>query len=211
MKITKYIHACIFLDKDGKRLVIDPGEYTELPEDISNIGVIFLTHVHADHVGVENIKKIVAANPGVKIYGLEDALSTLKDLDAELIAIKGTGVTEAGGYSIKYFAHDHAIIYESVPCQNLGVLIDNALYYPGDSYHLIEDKVEVVAVPISGPWSKTSDAIDFSKAMKSKRFFGTHDAHASERGQESQGTWISRFFGEDKKWESLKVGESLQT
>ncbi len=31
MEITKYEHACLLINKNGARLLIDPGNYTNLP------------------------------------------------------------------------------------------------------------------------------------------------------------------------------------
>ena len=40
MKLTKYSHACIRLEKDGTVLVLDPGNFSELPE------ALYLSLIH---------------------------------------------------------------------------------------------------------------------------------------------------------------------
>ncbi len=50
MKLTKYEHACVFLENDdGDKVVIDPGIFTNLPGDLSRIVAIVITHEHPDH------------------------------------------------------------------------------------------------------------------------------------------------------------------
>ena len=66
MQLTKYDHACLLIDKDNARLLIDPGEYTDLPDNLANIGTIVITHEHADHLGVSNLRKVLEQSPQTK-------------------------------------------------------------------------------------------------------------------------------------------------
>ena len=49
MQITKYTHACVRLEQDGRVLVIDPGEWSE-PEALDGAAAVLVTHEHADHI-----------------------------------------------------------------------------------------------------------------------------------------------------------------
>jgi L-ascorbate metabolism protein UlaG (beta-lactamase superfamily) len=146
MKITKYNHACMFVEENGKKLVIDPGDLTELPEDISNITVIVVTHIHPDHLGVENIKKLVAANPDLTIVANIDVLQQLSDVDVKKEQVDAGIVKKIGGFDLELFTGDHAVIYKTSPCKNLRVVVNNKLYSPGDSYVPLGRKVAAVAV-----------------------------------------------------------------
>jgi hypothetical protein len=48
MRLTKHGHACVTVEKDGRRIVLDPGELT--PED-ATVGAeaVLITHEHFDH------------------------------------------------------------------------------------------------------------------------------------------------------------------
>ena len=50
MELVKHGHACVSLGKAGRRLVIDPGAWTE-PEALREADAVLVTHDHVDHVG----------------------------------------------------------------------------------------------------------------------------------------------------------------
>ena len=62
MRITKLGHACLELEKDGQRLIIDPGFYTEPMGDVQNVVAIVITHQHDDHCFAEQVLSIRATS-----------------------------------------------------------------------------------------------------------------------------------------------------
>jgi hypothetical protein len=66
---------------------------------------------------------------------------------------------------------------------NVGVMINETLYYPGDSFVLPGQPVQILALPIGAPWLKISESIDFLVAIKPKMVFPTHDAVLSAIGK----------------------------
>ena len=62
MKITKYAQACILIETNGKRILIDPGylEYTEsLLDEWKDIDILLVTHKHRDHCHLPAIQEIL--------------------------------------------------------------------------------------------------------------------------------------------------------
>jgi len=58
IKITKYIHSCLLFEKDGFKLLFDPGKFTFAeglvsPEMFSDISAVIITHNHPDHLDTE--------------------------------------------------------------------------------------------------------------------------------------------------------------
>ena len=43
--------------------------------------------------------------------------------------------------------------------------------------------VDIVAVPLWGPWAATRETIDFTRAVAAPEGFGIHDALLSDRGR----------------------------
>ena len=184
MKITKYGHACLLVEKAGRQIIIDPGSFSKLPTDLSNTEAIVITHIHFDHLDESNLKLILAANPKAKLYGPSDVIEACRSLSVETVPVDEDMQIEVAGMELSFYNVDHAIIYECSPCRNLALKIDDQLYYPGDSLHVIDEPVKAVAVPLSAPWLKTSEHIDFALMMKAETIFPVHDALLNGNGQQ---------------------------
>lgn len=63
-------------------------------------------------------------------------------------------------------------------------MINKHLYYPGDSFAIPEQQqIDTLALPVSAPWMKMSEAMDFCKTINAKLVFPTHDAILSDAGK----------------------------
>ncbi len=92
---------------------------------------------------------------------------------------------EVGAFTLRFFGGTHAVIHSSIPTiDNVGVLVNDTFYYPGDSYAVPEGvEVGTLAAPLGAPWLKIGDAIDYVLAVKPRRAFGTHDMTLSVIGK----------------------------
>jgi hypothetical protein len=99
---------------------------------------------------------------------------------------------QVGPFTLEFFGGNHAVIHPSMPQnQNVGVLVNNTLYYPGDSFSEPGKAVKVLAAPAGGPWMKISEAMDFITAVKPALAFPTHDAVLSDGGQQVNDSMLS--------------------
>lgn len=198
MRITKYTHACVRLEHDGRVLVIDPGTWSE-PVALAGADAVLVTHEHADHIDVLRLVGL-----GVPVYA---------PLDANIARLDITGVSSgeeftAAGFRVRAVGGRHAFIYGGQPdCANLGYIIDEAVYHPGDSLHVPEQPIDTLLVPAQGSWMKTAEAIDFVKAITPQRAFAIHDAQINDRGLSSVNGWLSEET--DSGYRYLAPGESL--
>ena len=88
-----------------------------------------------------------------------------------------------GPFNLEFFGGEHATIHPDIPVVgNIGVMINDSLYYPGDSFSVPTKPVKILALPVSAPWMKISDMIDFLRAIKPVLAFPTHDAILSDSG-----------------------------
>ena len=106
----------------------------------------------------------------------------------------------------------HEVIHSSIPViENVGVLINDALYYPGDSYAVPEGvAVDTLAAPLGAPWLRIGDAMDYVLAVKPRRAFGTHDMTLSVIGKNMHRQrlqWATEQGGGE--FLPLEPGESL--
>ena len=165
MKITKFEHAFLQVEQSSQQLLIDPGIYSaELPA-LENVVGIVLTHQHDDHSYLPHIAAIKAQFPSAKIFGPADVAAKLGEIACEVVT-HGSHV-EVGEYKLDFFGDLHQEIHRSIPLvQNVGVLVNSKLYYPGDSYTQCDYPYELLACPSAAPWMKISDLIDFVEAAK---------------------------------------------
>lgn len=183
MKLTKFEHACFVLESEGKSLVVDPGGYTRdfaVPDDVV---AIVITHEHGDHISIEHIESILAKNEGVKIFAHESITNTLEAYDAQAVSAGDTMQVE--GFKLEFFGGEHARIFPDVaPIPNVGVLINDNLYYPGDSFALPTKPIKTLALPVAAPWQKASEVITYLRDIPVPLVvFPTHDAIYSRAGK----------------------------
>ena len=87
------------------------------------------------------------------------------------------------GFSLRFFGGTHAEIHSSIPLvDNVGVMVDDAFYYPGDSYAVPDRPVELLATPCGAPWLKIGEAMDFVLSVAPRRTFATHEQPISAFG-----------------------------
>ena len=79
MKLTKYGHACVRLEKDGNVLVVDPGPSPRARSSTAPAPVL-ITHEHIDHLTSSGSR---AASPGLEIWTCEAVAAQLVDLPGE--------------------------------------------------------------------------------------------------------------------------------
>ncbi len=212
MKLTKYGHACAIIENDeGNKVVIDAGEWTELPEDLNNIEAVVCTHVHGDHTSAENVQKILNANPNVVVYANSESMEVLADVACKKVVVDSDKVEQVSGYELSLYFLDHAIIWQNSPCRNLAVKVNDFYYYPGDSFHIIEEPVEIAGVPVSAPWLKMSEAIQFVYDVKAEKVTPTHNGILNDNGHMIVHNWLNNIIADTgKKLLLLKNGESIQ-
>jgi len=212
MKITKYEHACLLVEALDQKLIIDPGMFAEsLPQDLKEVHAVVVTHIHSDHLDKERLQAIVVANPEVTVFAPQDVLDEIQEIEAKK-ELAETGVSHtAGSFALEFFGHDHAVIYEKVPCENVGVMVNKTLYYPGDSFTKPNgDKIPLLALPAGAPWMKVGEAMDFMKAVMPGSVFPTHNAVYSEAGAMFTDTWLSQqAMALGAEYKVLKPGDSI--
>ena len=182
MKITKFEHACMVVQKGASSLIIDPGAFTTPLTDITGVVAIVITHEHADHWTPEQLKRILERNPDARILGPGGVLAAATDFKVERVT-HGDEL-EIGDFRLSFFCEKHAVIHESIPVvDNVAVLIDDGFYYAGDSYTVPSVPIQTLAVPIGAPWLKIGEAMDYVLAVAPRRSFPVHEAVLSQIGK----------------------------
>ncbi|CAN5644991.1 MBL fold metallo-hydrolase [soil metagenome] len=182
MQVTKYEHACLLIEEQGQRIIIDPGIFSgSALHETRNIRAIVVTHIHPDHFDPDKLSEITHINPECTIYTTQEVKAQLANSSVK--AITAGDVVKTGPFKLEFFGVKHATIHSSLPvAQNTGVMVNDSLYYPGDSFTVPSKPVRVLALPAVAPWAKIAESIDFMLALEPKVVFPTHNALLSKEG-----------------------------
>lgn len=210
MKITKLEHSGIIFEKNGKKIVCDPVEFTEKLPEMENVVAVVITHKHGDHLQVEKLKEILEKNPEARVFTTSDTVSEVPRAEV----VRNGDEIKVDEFELKFFGKDHASIVPGVvPCENVGVVVDGKFVNPGDSFDVLEkpDGVEVLFVPSAAPWCKVSEGMEYIKAMKPKIVVPVHNAVLSSLGDGFNNNWLRVACEEvGAELKALKAGESLE-
>lgn len=182
MDLTKYGHACVVLSKDGRRLVIDPGAFTE-DGVIGDAEAVLVTHEHPDHLSVEALDAAWAQNPGLQVWTTAAVAELLGDRDGRVTAVADGDTFTAAGFDVTAVGEWHAVIHPDVPrMQNVGFVVDGTVFHPGDAFTMPGRPVETLLTPAHAPWSKLQEIIDWVRAVSPVRTVSVHDGALNDRG-----------------------------
>lgn len=176
MKIKKIGHCCLLIQTNSLTILTDPGAFSTEQNSITGIDIILITHEHADHLHTDSLKDVLKNNPEAKVITNSGVGKKLDEVGIQYSLLEGRNQTEVEGISIEAFDGKHEEIFEEIgQVQNTGYFIDSKLFYPGDSFHNPEKPVDVLALPVAGPWCKIPDAIRYALSIKPKKAFPVHD------------------------------------
>ena len=206
MRLVKFTHACVRLDDGDRRLLIDPGVWTE-PEAFDGVTDILVTHEHDDHVDLGRLTGLAA---GIRVF----APASVAGEAAEAAIPHAVHVVEAGdeftaaGFGVTAVGGQHAEIYDGLPgCANLGYVVEG-VYHPGDSYFVPEVPVTTLLVPAAAPWGRHRDALDMTRAIAPRRAFPIHDRMlSSDVGYANFDGWME--FKAGTGYARIPLGESV--
>ncbi|MFI6387719.1 MBL fold metallo-hydrolase [Nonomuraea sp. NPDC050540] len=187
MELTKYGHACVRLEKDGKVLIIDPGVFTEDPV-LDDADAVLITHAHFDHLDTERLK---AASPDIEVWTCAEVAAALTDAPMKIQTVKHGDTFTTAGFTVSTHGEWHAANHPDMPiANNVGFLVDEELFYPGDALTVPEARVGTLLVPTGAPWLKLSEMVEYLRTIRPARAYSTHDALYSEVGLTLVDNWL---------------------
>jgi L-ascorbate metabolism protein UlaG (beta-lactamase superfamily) len=187
VRLVKYAHACVRVESEAV-LVIDPGSFTERAA-LDGADAVLITHEHGDHLDVDTLADELGKRPAVRVFAHPAVAGKLEALSGAVTTVTPGDEFEAAGLLVRAYGGWHAEIHPDIPLvPNLGYLVREApdgpsLYHPGDSFDVPEGAtVDTLFVPISAPWLKTSESINFVRAVAPRRAYALHDFLLSTPG-----------------------------
>ncbi len=210
MRITKFGHACVRVEHEGVAMVIDPGGWTG-PEAVDGATVVLVTHEHPDHYLPERLRAAdapVFTIAAVAARVREDA----PDL-AERLTVVAPGEEFDAGLPVRAVGELHAVIHPELPrFHNSGYVVtagSETLFHPGDALTGPGLPVDVLCAPVSAPWLKASEAVDFARAVGASRNLAIHDRVYSEAGLGIVDGHFAKLLPESQSYVRLPEGQDL--
>jgi len=180
MRLTKHGHSCVAVEYDGARIVIDPGGWTE-PESVDGATAILITHEHPDHWDADLLRRTDAP---VHTIAAVAALLPADLRERAIVVAPGDRIDV--GVPVEVIGEKHAIIHDELPhFDNSGYLLDvggTTIFHPGDALTLPQQSVDLLLLPVSAPWLKSSECIDYARSVHAPRNLAIHDRVYSAEG-----------------------------
>ncbi len=199
VKITRMGHAAMVIEVDNTRVLIDPGGFCpDETFELEGLDAVVVTHQHPDHLDQARIGGLLERNTGATLL-----------CDPETADLVETGSwsahthddeTQVGSLTLLGVGTQHAEILPQIPrIANTGVLVsadgEPTLFHPGDSYEHAPSGVDVLALPLTAPWTKIAETVDFVGRVSPTTLFPVHDAGIAERAYGTYWGQVENFGG----------------
>lgn len=188
MIIQRFGHAALLIEAAGSRVLVDPGTYsTDDTFALPDLDVIVITHQHPDHVDPARLPGLLAAAPDARLLVEPQTIATMPVLADRAVPLRPGEVSTVGELSIRAVGGAHAVIHPDLPSVgNVGVTIggggEPTLFHPGDAYDPAPVGVDILALPMSAPWAKLSETVEFVRRVRPSLVVPIHDRALSELG-----------------------------
>ena len=176
-RLTKFTHACVRLDDGDRSVAIDPGVFSEVDAALDGVQAVLITHEHPDHLDVDKVTAALDADSRLRLYAPAAVATALGERGGQVVAVDPGTSFDAAGFAVRAFGGQHALIHPAIPViANLGYLVDDAVYHPGDSFTVPDAPVRTLLAPTNAPWSKAAEVIDFVVSVRAPQVFQVHDS-----------------------------------
>ncbi len=187
MQLTHLGHACLLVEIADTRILVDPGNLDPGWHDVRDLDAVVVTHAHPDHLDLDRLPGLLAANPQARVIADPGSLGPLADKG---IQVEGHGgqAASVGAVRLTPVGQVHALIHEDIPrIPNVGVRFDAdgepSLFVPGDSLEADPGPVDVLAFPLTAPWQASRDMVAFLRRLRAPVAVPVHDGVASSAGR----------------------------
>lgn len=211
MRITKFGHACVRIETGGGVVVLDPGVFTDVGA-LEGADAVLITHEHPDHVHADHLRGTDL--PIWTIAAVERLLREQAPEVAERVTVVRPGDRlDIAGAAVEVVGELHAVIHPDYDrFDNSGYVLESggtSVYHPGDALTAPGRAVDVLLAPVSAPWLKVSEAVDFVREVGAPTSLAIHDRVYSDIGLDMVATHMANLLPEGQAFERREPGQDL--
>ena len=211
MRITKFGHACVRIQTDAGVVVVDPGVFTDAGA-LDGADAVLITHQHADHVHPDHLR-----GTDVPIWTIAAVERMLReeapDVAERVTVVRPGDRLDVAGASIEVVGEKHAVIHPDYPrFDNSGYVLESggtSVYHPGDALTPPGRAVDVLLAPVSAPWLKVGEAVDFVREVAAPTSLAIHDRVYSDIGLDMVANHMANLLPEGQAFERREPGQDL--
>jgi L-ascorbate metabolism protein UlaG (beta-lactamase superfamily) len=182
MRLTKLGHSCVRLEKDGATLLIDPGVWSG-DDPLAGASAVLITHEHMDHLDPALVHAALDADSGLELWTTASVAAQFASFGGRVHAVGHGDAFSAAGFEIHVHGREHAPVHPDLPVvANVGFTVDGKVFHPGDAFTIPEEKVPTLLLPISAPWLKAVDMIEYARAVAPEISYAIHDEMLNANG-----------------------------
>jgi L-ascorbate metabolism protein UlaG (beta-lactamase superfamily) len=211
MELIKHGHACVVLCEGERRLVIDPGVFTE-SSAFDGASAVLITHEHPDHYAPDMLRAALDADPSLEVWTNGSVAGRLEGLGGRLHVVGDGDAESIAGFDVHVHGELHAEIHPEIPrIANIGFLVDGGVFHPGDALTVPDEPVSTLLLPLHAPWSRTADLIDYVRAVHADQAYAVHDGLLNDAGLGIVGGLLGeRGPGTPTPFSRLAPGDSVE-
>ncbi|MGY1782714.1 MBL fold metallo-hydrolase [Geodermatophilus sp. SYSU D01036] len=182
MELTKHGHACVVISDGDRRLVVDPGAFTD-PAALEGATAVLVTHEHPDHFVGDRLRAALEADPALEVWTNPSVAEQLDGPGSRVHAVGDGDALTVAGFDVQVHGEWHAVIHPELPrVRNVGFLVEGQVFHPGDAFTVPGTPVATLLVPLHAPWSKAAEVIDYVRAVDADQAFAVHDGLLNDTG-----------------------------
>lgn len=186
MDLVKHGHACVVIAEDDRRIVIDPGVFTD-PAALTGADAVLITHEHPDHFEPGRLRAALEAAPSTEVWTNRSVAAALEGLGSRVHVVGHGDAVQVAGFEVRVHGEHHAVIHPEIPViGNVGFLVAGGdagqVFHPGDALTVPDEPVRTLLLPVHAPWSKVAEVIDYVRAVGADQAYAVHDGLLNDAG-----------------------------
>ncbi|WP_279580407.1 MBL fold metallo-hydrolase [Fodinicola feengrottensis] len=178
VRVRKFGHSCLLVEEADAKILVDPGVFSPGWEELEGLDGVLVTHQHPDHLDLERLPAaLLKANPDAALYLDAGSAPQVSGHGFNVVVVTDGDKFDINGLSVEVIGRNHAVIHPDIAqVPNVGYLIGERLFHPGDALTVPDREIEVLACPCTAPWGKIADFVDYLRKVAPRVAIPIHEA-----------------------------------